>query len=292
MGRTEAPAAGAETAVAGEARPILLVASEIDPVARRLAEVWGAVPPTDWTVDGVRLRRWAKGPYYIRRPTLHIHDEQLDTKLPPELLRQQPTLVFPSIHRSRQNIRCLTVHPLGNPGASAEVGGRPRSLVPTDPELMTATLRVVADEARALGRTTTYEATHHGPELSLPAFFVEIGYGDLPGPPEEEIACLARILPSLSRPAGGNRIALGVGGGHYAPHFTDLALRRRWAFGHILSRHALEEVDPATAREALRLTPRAEGILYARASDQQLPALGDLAPRLREGDAPGLVPPR
>jgi D-aminoacyl-tRNA deacylase len=155
---------------------------------------------------------------------------------------------------------------------------------------MTSTLRHVAQASEPLGRATTFEASHHGPELALPAFFVEIGYGDLPGPPEEEVACLARILPGLSRENASERVALGVGGGHYAPHFTDLALRRRWAFGHLLSRHALEEADAATVREALRATPGAEGILYARAGDQELGVLRGLGPRLRDGDAPVRAP--
>lgn len=266
--------------------PIVVVGSDADPVAARLAAIWGTPPATGWAVDGTAIRRWEDGPYYLRRAVLHIHDERLDLRLPPDLLKLGPTLVFPSIHRSAQNVRCFTVHPLGNLGPDAEVGGRPRALVPSDPELMTATLRTVAGEARSLSRPATFEATHHGPDLGVPAFFVEIGFGELATPPEDEIRCLARVLPGLAREGGRDRVALGVGGGHYAPHFTDLALRRRWSFGHLLSRHALGQTDAATVREAFRLTPGALGLLYHRAADQELEALREVGPRLREGDAP------
>lgn len=266
--------------------PIVVVGSDADPVAARLAAIWGTPPATGWVVDGTAIRRWDHGPYYLRRAVLHIHDERLDRRLPPDLLKLQPTLVFPSIHRSAQNVRCFTVHPLGNLGPDAEVGGLPRTLVPSDPELMTATLRTVAGEARSLSRPATFEATHHGPDLGVPAFFVEIGFGELTAPPEDEVRCLARVLPGLVREEGRDHVALGIGGGHYAPHFTDLALRRRWSFGHLLSRHALGQTDAATVREALRLTPGALGLLYHRAADQDIEVLQGVGPRLREGEAP------
>jgi hypothetical protein len=79
---------------------------------------------------------------------------------------------------------------------------------------------------------------------------------------------------------------VGVGGGHYVPHFTDLALRRRWAFGHLLSKHAIATLDAATARDAWTMTPGAEGIVYSRAEDARLPAFEGVGARLREQDAP------
>lgn len=264
---------------------ILIVASGVDPVARSLAERWGTPPATGLSVDGVPIRRFPGGPFLLRRPGIHIHDERLDLRLPAELSSHGVTLVFPSIHRSSQNVRSLTVHPLGNTGPSAEVGGRPRTVVPTNPSLMTGVLRRLAEEGGRIGSTATFEATHHGPELGVPAFFVEIGFGELEGPPDDEVEVLAKILPNLAAEPS-RHIALGIGGGHYVPHLTDLALRREWSFGHLLSRHALEQIDATTARAVWDATPGAQGILFARAADQALAALSGLGPRLKEGDAP------
>lgn len=264
--------------------PVVVVVSEPDPVAARVVERWGTPPSTGEHVDGAAVRRLGPETLLVRRRGLHIRDELLDRAFPPSVRATAPTLVFPSIHRGEQNVRCLTVHPLGNPGPSAEVGGRPRTLVPTDPATMAAALRVLAEEGEGLGLPATFEATHHGPELDLPALFVEIGYGTDAAPPGEAVALLARAIPELA-PAGDDRIALAVGGGHYAPHFTDLVLRRRWAFGHILSRHSLLEIDRATAESALRGTPGARGIVFARAGDSDHPAVRDLAPRERESAA-------
>lgn len=262
----------------------LLVVSEADPVATRVVERWGTPPATGELVAGVPIRRLSEAALLLRRPGLHIHDERLDQRLPSGLRERGLTLVFPSIHRSEQNVRCLTVHPLGNPGPNADVGGRPRTLSPTDPLRMTALLRAFAERAAPLGLSATFEATHHGPEVGLPAFFAEIGYGEDAAPSDETVRILAEELPRIEVDPH-DRVALGVGGGHYAPHFTDLATRRSWAFGHLLSRHALGEIDATLARAAWERSPGATGVLYARAEDAKSPALDGVGPRLRDGAA-------
>lgn len=264
---------------------ILVIASEVDPVASAVLAEWGNLPAAEGHVDGVPIRRLGENQLVLRRPGLHIHDERVDRRLPTALRETRPTLVFPSIHRSERNVPCLTVHPLGNPGPRADVGGLPRTLVPTDPRRMTGALRLLDEGAVPAGLTATFEATHHGPEVELPAFFIEIGYGELTRPPPAAIRILADVVPRIGVELS-DRVALGVGGGHYVPHFTDLALRRSWAFGHLLSRHALEEIQRATAVAAYAKTPGAEGVVYARAEDARHPALEQLGPRLREQDAP------
>jgi len=262
----------------------LVVVSEQDPVAREVALAWGTPPATGEHVDGAAIRILSNEALLLRRPVRHIHDERLDLRLPPHVRALRPTLVFPSIHRSERNVPCLTVHPLGNLGDSAEVGGRPRVLVPTDPLRMASALRALAEGGGPVGLSATFEATHHGPELELPAMFVEIGYGTEPAPPPPAVRVLSKAIPHLSGTEG-DRIALAVGGGHYAPHFTDLVLKRRWAFGHILSRHALATLDATMARVAFDKSGGADGWLAARAEDAGHPALATLGPRLRDSDA-------
>lgn len=263
----------------------VVVVSTADPVAAVVAERWGTPPATDYHVDGTPIRRLSPRVGLLKRSVLHIRDDALGEAVRAEAGRERPTLVFPSIHRSQRGVPSLTVHPLGNPGPTAEVGGRPRTLVPTDPLLMAAALRSLGEGAPNIGVPATYEATHHGPAIELPAFFVEIGY-DLPNaPPPEAVGLLAQVLPSLSRDPT-DRVALGVGGGHYVPHFTELALRRRWAFGHLLSRHTLPDLVRSVAEAAVAATPGAEGIIYARAEDARHPALEGVAARLNEKAAP------
>lgn len=264
---------------------VVVIISSEDPVAQAVAALWGTLPSVGEHVDGTPLRRLNSRTLLLERPGRHVHDEGLDAKLPVTVRDRLPTLLFPSIHRSEMHVACLTVHPLGNPGPRADVGGRPRTVVPTDPRRMAAALRLLHEGAPKIGLRATFEATHHGPALGLPAFFVEIGYGDAPGPPVAAVRLLAQTIPEIE-PDAYDRIALGVGGGHYVPHFSDLVVRRRWAFGHLLSRHALAELDRATAFRAYAASGGAEGVVYARAEDARHPALEGVGPRLRDADAP------
>ncbi len=268
----------------------LLVVSEQDPVATGVAESWGTPTASEWHVEGTPIRTLAPGVRLLRRPGWHIHDEHLDRLLPAELRALEPVLVFPSIHRSERGIASLTVHALGNVGPANEVGGEPRRLVPSAPQLMTAALRSLAEGAGSVGIPATFEATHHGPALDLPAFFAEIGSTEHVEPPAAAIRLLARTLTDLTV-ADDDRIVLGVGGGHYAPHFTDLALKRHWAFGHILSRHALTVADRREAEGAYASTPGAQGILFARAEDAGSALWAGIGPRLKDNNADLRVAP-
>jgi D-aminoacyl-tRNA deacylase len=220
----------------------------------------------------------------LRRPGWHIHDEHVDRKLPLEYQRAKVPIVFPSIHRSEAGRPALTVHPLGNPGSEAEVGGEPGRLNPTAPRLMADAFRKLAEAARPLGLEATFEATHHGPSLEVPSMFVEIGSGTEPDPPEAAVKALAAVVSHLT-PDPGDRVAVAVGGGHYAPHFGELVLERRWAIGHILARHALDTMGAGIPSEAFRLSDDAEGWLMARAGDWG-DRFASIAPRLREQEAP------
>ncbi len=263
----------------------LLIVSEPDPVAPRVAERWGTPPSTGHFVEGTPIR--ALGPHVgmLRRPGLHIHDDHVDRLLPEPARPGGLTVVFPSVHRSESGRPCFTAHPLGNPGGAAEAGGRPRHLVPTAPREMTATLRALAEAGASIGLDATFEATHHGPILEVPAYFAEIGFGDAAGPSDAALDVLARVLLEVEEDPR-DRVAVGAGGGHYVPHFTDLALRRHWAFGHLLSRHALEEGADGLVTEAQQKTAGSQGVLFARAADAADPRWARPGPRLRDSDAP------
>jgi len=261
----------------------LIVVSAEDPTAQVVAEQWGTPPGTGGFVAGAAVRRLTDDVGVLRRPGLHIHDTELGRDLPADL-RAVP-LVFPSRHRSESGVGCLTVHPLGNLGNTAEVGGEPHRLVPPAPRLMAAALRGLAEAAEALGVPATYEATHHGPLLHQPAFFVEVA--DSLGPAERSQAArsVAGLLQDLVEDPN-DRVAIGVGGGHYAPHFTELAQDQRWAFGHLVPRHALEGLTPDVLRQLHLGEPPPEGALFQRAADAEREEWRAWGPRLRDGEAP------
>ncbi len=266
----------------------VLIVSEEDPVARGVAERWGVPEAGEPRVDGVPVRRLAPGVGLLRRPGWHVEDDGLRVPAtapgtPP------PSLVFPSVHRSATSRAALTVHPLGNPGEATDVGGRPRTLVPTDPRRMADALRKISEVAAALGWASSFEATHHGPAVEQPAFFVEIGAPDHAHPPEAALAAYARLLPALEEDPR-DRVALGLGGGHYAPHFSELVLERQWAFGHLLPRHARAVATPDLLARAAELSPGLAGTIYHRAEDLGEWRALDPPDALRETEAPRRTP--
>ncbi|HEV2449714.1 MAG TPA: D-aminoacyl-tRNA deacylase [Thermoplasmata archaeon] len=270
---------------------LLFVLSEADPVAQGVAALWGTPPATGTHVGGAAVRELAPGRLVLRRAVRHIDDSRLSGELRTAFPDSEPTVVFPSIHWSEGGPLCFTVHPLGNPTARAEVGGEPQRLTPTDPSVMAAALRGLQEMAGRFSLPATFEATHHGPWLDRPALFVEIGGGPASERPDPaQIAAIAQVLRELE-PSSGDRVALGVGGGHYAPHFTELTLARRWAFGHLLSRHVLADLSRSVAEAAVAGTPGCEGAIFARAADSADAVWSGLVPRLRDATAPRRVPP-
>jgi D-aminoacyl-tRNA deacylase len=52
-------------------------------------------------------------------------------------------------------------------------------------------------------------------------------------------------------------VAIGIGGGHYAPRITDVALEKNVAFGHMVPTYALECLDQAMLEQVIEGTPDA-----------------------------------
>jgi D-aminoacyl-tRNA deacylase len=141
-------------------------------------------------------------------------------------------VIFLSRHSSVNPVPALTVHVTGN-FAEAELGGSPRTLTPAAPVMMQATLRSLARHCPE-GYRVSYEVTHHGPTgLVHPSFFVEIGSTEKEW--SDPVAGRAVAEAVLSAVPVNAIPLIGIGGTHYAPRETDIALTSRGAFGHIAS---------------------------------------------------------
>jgi len=155
-----------------------------------------------------------------------IHAAGVDTGIDADLVN------FLSRHSSVNPVPVLTVHATGNFGA-AELGGSPRTLAPAAPAMMHATLRALAQYCPE-GYRVSYEVTHHGPTaVCHPSFFIEIGSTEkewvdpVAGRAVAEAVLYATPLNVIP--------LIGLGGTHYAPRETAIALSTRGAFGHIAS---------------------------------------------------------
>ncbi|WP_292424947.1 D-aminoacyl-tRNA deacylase [Methanoregula sp.] len=219
-----------------------------------------------------------------------IYAEGVDAGIDADLV------IFLSRHSSVNPVPVLTVHVTGNYGV-AELGGSPRTLPLAAPEMMQATLRALARHCPE-GYQVSYEVTHHGPTgLVHPSFFVEIGSTEKEwGDPVAGRAVAEAVLGA--EPV--NAIPLiGIGGTHYAPRETAIALATRGAFGHIASSRrqvaALDrEMVQAMVRESgavaayidrkavthpdlERLTAILDALAIPRLSESEIASLGHLS---------------
>lgn len=175
---------------------------------------------------------------------IHLYWENLDRAVEKETGIAYECLIFASRHRSQSGLRTLSVHPLGNYG-KADFGGQPGTIVPTHPRLMTEALLMLRKYASDLDFQISFEATHHGPFLETPTFFIEIGSDENAWPEPEPARRIARVILDLPRSniTGDDDIVIGVGGGHYAPRHTDLVVRMKASIGHIIPNYAIEYLD-------------------------------------------------
>ncbi|MFA5312510.1 MAG: D-aminoacyl-tRNA deacylase [Methanomassiliicoccales archaeon] len=165
-------------------------------------------------------------------------------------------VIFLSKHKAASGIRTLTVHPIGN-FIKAEYGGRERELVRSAPATMTGLLRGLAANAGDLPFKVSYEVTHHGPWLSTPSVFIEIGSGEGDWGHEGAAAAIAKTLITFKKADG--PAVVGIGGGHYAPRFTEISMAKKVAFGHMVPNYAIEGASDEEATSMMLKATKASG---------------------------------
>ncbi len=168
--------------------------------------------------------------------TRHLDSDFLDSTVSTDCI------IFLSRHSSTAGVPAFTVHPEGNWSAEAKIGGRPRTLSVASPPWM---LRVLSSMKRnnTTGIPVTYEATHHGPLLSTPSLYAEIGGNQDVWADKGLASVLSRsVVEAIDTEVAYDKVALGIGGLHYADKFTRLALEGKFAFGHIMPKYYAGEV--------------------------------------------------
>jgi len=166
-------------------------------------------------------------------------------------------IVFISRHSSQSGKPTLSVHAPGNFG-DAELGGLPGTLSVSPAYEMQNALKALLyyKEKLNLNYEVSFECTHHGPSLGVPAMFVELGsspdqWGDLKA---AEAVAHSAIYSLSSSTAPTSPIALGIGGTHYNQRFTVMALVGEFAFGHMIPKYATNLVDAEMISQCVQKT--------------------------------------
>ena len=107
------------------------------------------------------------------------------------------------------------------------------------------------------------EATHHGPsEISKPSAFYEIGSDESAWRDDEAAEIVAEcMLEAIRSPERNWKVAVGVGGTHYAPRQTEIMLQTTVTFGHIFAKYTYEGLPAEFIAKAVEMS-EAELIVY------------------------------
>ena len=168
-------------------------------------------------------------------------------------------VIFPSRHVAKSGRACLTLHPIGvmqlDPQTEAPFGGKAGDAPPPSTRLA-SWWRSLLERAERENFDTEFdvslEVTHHGPWLSVPCLFIEIGstsetWGHLGA--AEVLANLIHEGLGLDGSRGlgawnpsanaGDPVLITLGGGHYAPRGNLTAAESGVWLGHMLATYAL-----------------------------------------------------
>ena len=217
----------------------MIVASSIDTASNNIKK--SLVEQSDWDESGIFFDNSVyqhtkmKDVVIVTINDRKITHENLDKKIQEKLEIKPKQIIYISRHRSKTGEPTLTTHPIGNYGP-AQFGGMSKTLINSSPRLMTELLRVLkknAENAKTYHKIC-FEVTHHGPYLEVPTFFVEVGSTKEEWIKKEPANIVAKsVLDLLSKYhyeediINNIPVLIGIGGGHYAPRFTDVALEKK-----------------------------------------------------------------
>ena len=165
--------------------------------------------------------------------------------------------MFLSEHRSEAGISMFSAHSLGNWGEQAKFGGRGKQLSYAAPVAMLAALTNLSKITEPIGKR--YEATHHGPLLTTPSLFVEIG-GNEEAIRNKEYAKLAAeaaydaVQSVIDDNVKYKKVVIGIGSNHYPEKFSALAIDEAYAFSHIMPKYAMINDDGSNNLDVLDQT--------------------------------------
>lgn len=253
---------------------VLIVASNLDPASLNIKNQ--LLTQADWieidNFQGNIIHRHSsmKDIIIITINDRKIKHENLDKEVDEKLGIKTKQVIFISKHDSKTGKPSLTTHPIGNYG-EAQFGGKSRTLVESSPIPMTDLLRILNRNAKEaeLYHKICFEVTHHGPYLSVPTLFVEVGSNKEEWDNIEPARVVAKSVLELiesgiykNDPRKDLPVLIGIGGGHYAPRFSDVVFEKKVAFGHMIPFYQIESgnIDRDMFEKAIKATPNVNGI--------------------------------
>ena len=184
-------------------------------------------------------KTFEKNPIYIadindkKVMLVTLKEESVKAQGIPDKFPNAKLIVFISRHSSQSGKPTLSVHAPGNFG-EAELGGLPKTLSVAPAVAMQTALKSLLHykETFCLDYEVSFECTHHGPSLSVPTMFVELGSCSVQWSDSKAAEAVAHSAMSAitNFTAPTNSAVIGIGGTHYNQKFTHYGFSRRSSF--------------------------------------------------------------
>ena len=202
-----------------------------------------------------------------------LHEDNLDKRWREVTGEFVSEVIFPSRHSAASGQPSLTLHPIGimhlSAGDETPYGGIASRAPPPSTRLGAWFRELLKHSSTTIGQRfeLSLEVTHHGPWLEVPCLFIEIGSTEELWPDMAAAECLADLVwKGLGLGTGlqagnaevescglgkwdshinaGEKVVIGIGGGHYAFRFSALAANEGVWLGHMLANYALPMIKP------------------------------------------------
>uniref|UniRef100_A0A0D9XBJ5 D-aminoacyl-tRNA deacylase n=1 Tax=Leersia perrieri TaxID=77586 RepID=A0A0D9XBJ5_9ORYZ len=191
-----------------------------------------------------------------------IAEDDLDLRWQAATGEDVSEVIFLSKHTAVSNRPALTVHPIGVPHLREDEkppqGGRPGWAALPNPRIgpwLRLMQTIAVDQGLVPEFEITLEATHHGPITNKPTMFVEIGSTEEYWGRQDAAQAIALVLwkglgfeeenTVGSWEGNGEKVLLGIGGGHYVPRHMDIIIKDGVWVGHLLSGYSLPMEVPS-----------------------------------------------
>lgn len=178
-----------------------------------------------------------------------IEEKVINLKdLPPEIYNNIDLIIVASKHRSESALPTFCVHSPGNFN-DAKYGGNEKTLSIAPALYMREAIIEFKkqQEQQTSQYDITLEATHHGPTLNFPIMFVEVGSSEEQWNDLSACETASNVIKKICDKETCNKnkksikVAIGIGGNHYADKFTKILLNEDIAFGHIMPKYNFNE---------------------------------------------------
>lgn len=161
-------------------------------------------------------------------------------------------VIFASKHSSKSGEPTLTTHAPGNFGP-ADYGGNPGEICYVHANRMKEIYSHLINPP--FEYEVSLEVTHHGPLIPQPCVFVELGSTEKQWKNQEAAEYLAEaIIQGTKKEPKERETAIGIGGNHYAPKFTQVQEEEDTAIGHIIPRYAQDHLDRDMVQQMIEKT--------------------------------------